>query len=105
MASGHLDAILKNLTAKWWQWALSIPVFENPLLDQTGEKCMVGQRGPVWFLVGNFGGGDTTRSCSIPEGKRLFFPVINSVNIDTPNVRAGPGEDSCSASPFSLSAA
>lgn len=47
---------------------------------------MVGQRGPVWFLVGNFGGGDTTRSCSIPEGKRLFFPVINSVNIDTPNV-------------------
>jgi hypothetical protein len=61
-------------------------VSENPLLDQTGEKCVVGQRGPVWFLVGSFGGGDVARSCSVPEGKLLFFPVINSVNVDTPNV-------------------
>jgi len=28
----------------------------------------------------------------VPEGKRLFFPIVNSVNIDTPNVCGqGPG--------------
>ena len=29
----------KESSAEWWQWALSIPVSENPLLDETGEKC------------------------------------------------------------------
>ena len=76
----------KDSSAEWWQWALSIPVSENPLLDETGEKCVVGQRGSEWFLAGNFAGGRTTRTCTVPEGKTLFFPVINSVNFDTPNV-------------------
>lgn len=79
-------ATFRKLSAEWWQWALSIPVSENPLLDLTGEKCVVGQRGSVWFLAGNFGGGMTTRTCSLPEGKTIFFPVVNSVNIDVPNV-------------------
>jgi hypothetical protein len=92
MAPRHREVLLKSLTAQWWQWVLSIPVFENPLLDQTGEKCVVGQRGPVWFLAGNFGGGETTRSCSVPEGKRLFFPIVNSVSIDTPDV-CGQGSE------------
>jgi hypothetical protein len=81
----------KQLSAEWWQWTLSFPVAESPQLDATGERCAVGQRGSVWFLVGNFG-GTTTRSCSVPEGKTLFFPVVNSVNIDSPNV-CGQGPD------------
>jgi hypothetical protein len=28
--------------------------------------------------------GRATRTCSVPEGTALFFPVNNSVNIDTP---------------------
>jgi hypothetical protein len=75
----------RQLSAEWWQWAFSIPVSENPILDGTGEKCVVGQRGPVWFLAGNTG-GMTTRTCAMPEGLALFFPVFNSVNVDTPNV-------------------
>jgi hypothetical protein len=62
----------EQLSAEWWQWALSIPVSENPLLDETGEKCVVGQRGSEWFLAGNFAGGRTTRTCTVPEGKTLF---------------------------------
>jgi hypothetical protein len=81
MASADSD-FLQRLSAKWWQWALSIPVSENPILDPTGDKCVIGQRGSTWFLAGNAG----TRTCSVPEGEALFFPVINSVNIDTPNV-------------------
>jgi hypothetical protein len=59
---------------------------ENPLLDTTGEKCMVGQRGSIWFLAGVFGGGMATRTCSVPADKVLYFPVINSVAINNPNV-------------------
>ena len=70
-------------TAEWWQLMFSIPTPDNPLTDVTGEDCMVGQRGPVWFLAGTFGGGPTTRSCSIPEGKAIFFPVLNLVDVNT----------------------
>jgi hypothetical protein len=72
---------LKQLSAEWWQWVLSFPTSENPLLDTNGDICMVGQRGTLWFLAGNFG-GTTTRACSIPEGVDLFFPVINQVDVN-----------------------
>jgi hypothetical protein len=72
--------------AQWWQWALSIPTSVNPLLDTTGENCMVGQRDFVWFLGGVNGGGSATRTCSVPDDKTLFFPVVNSVNANSPNV-------------------
>jgi hypothetical protein len=39
-------------SAEWWQWMFSIPVSANPLLDETGEKCVTAQRGAVWFLAG-----------------------------------------------------
>ena len=78
---------LKHLSAEWWQWALSIPVAANPLLDTSGDKCMVGQHGENWFLAGFFNSsGAFARTCSVPEGAKLFFPVVNSINLDTPNV-------------------
>lgn len=77
----------KSLSAQWWQWALSIPSSQNPLLDTTGEKCMVGQRGATWFLAGLFGGGaPVIRTCIVPDNVNLFFPVVNSVNFNTPNI-------------------
>lgn len=45
---------------------------------------MVGQRGPTWFLAGSFSGQPTLRTCSVPDNVWLFFPVINSVNFNTP---------------------
>jgi len=75
----------------WWQWALSIPAAVNPMLDATGQNCMVGQSGKTWFLAGTFNGGTATRRCSIPPGVRLFFPVANSVQIDSPGVCAQEG--------------
>lgn len=76
----------KELSTEWWQWILSIPRAVNPLLDDTGAHCLVGQRGEVWFLVGTFGAGTVTRTCAVPEDTTLFFPVINSVSVDTPGV-------------------
>ena len=66
------------LGAQWWQWALQAPTADNPLLDAMGEKCRVGQSGPVWFLAGTLGSGTpTSRECEIPSDKLIFFPVIN----------------------------
>ena len=83
MASAD-SASFKQLSAEWWQWVLSIPASDNPLLDNTGAQCVVGQRGATWFLAGNLG-GTTVRTCSLPEGTVLFFPVVNSVSFDTAN--------------------
>jgi len=78
--------LLASTTAQWWQYALSIPTNVNPLVDTTGADCMVGQRDPIWFLEGIFPGGTTTRTCAVPAGEWLFFPVINSVQINAPGV-------------------
>ena len=80
---------LPVLTAQWWQWAFSIPTSVNPQLDDTGQDCMVGQRGSIWFLAGVFGSGSAKRTCSVPEGAMLFFPVINSAFVNTPECGQG----------------
>jgi hypothetical protein len=69
-------------TARWWKWVLGIPAASNPLLDSSGEFCSQGQSGPVWFLAGTVG-GPASRSCSIPAGRAIFFPIVN-VEIDAP---------------------
>jgi hypothetical protein len=66
-------------SAAWWQWVLSIPTTVNPLPDATGAECAQGQSGHVWFLVGVVNvSGQAERSCTIPSGTALFFPVINT---------------------------
>ena len=67
-----------RLAAEWWQWALETPTTDNPLLDNFGVSCGVNQKGKYWFLAGTFG-GDAERSCIVPSGKSLFFPVVNLV--------------------------
>jgi len=77
----------REWTAQWWQFVLSFPGDVNPLLDDTGERCTIGQRGPVWFLMGTVV-GESKRTCSIPEGTALLFPVINSVDVNVTNQTA-----------------
>lgn len=64
------------------QWALSIPLDHNPLTDTTGEFCAEGQSGDVWFIGGIISTQPSpiqvTRTCTIPAGKVLFFPIINA---------------------------
>lgn len=84
-------------SAAWWQWVLSIPADDNPLLDQTGEKCNIGQSGKVFFLVGTAPPAPSaaTRACTIPAGKAIFFPIINIENdfpCPDPNFKPAPGQ-------------
>jgi len=65
--------------ADWWTWALSIPSEINPLNDTTGAYAAVGQHGPVWFLAGSTASAAVTRNVTVPDGKALFFPIINTL--------------------------
>jgi hypothetical protein len=71
-------------SAKWWQWAFSLPIDHHPLYDTADVSA--GQEGKVWFLGGSFApstndAGQTvaiaTRNVTIPTGIALFFPVAN----------------------------
>jgi len=73
----------------WWQWSYSIPVDDgtgknnHPLFDTVGTNWAVGQdlTGPVIFLGGVFNeSGKAVRNCTIPYGKGIFFPLINTEN-------------------------
>jgi hypothetical protein len=64
-------------TAKWDQWFISMPQQTNAADDPTGKFCAVNQNGPVWFLAGTTG-GSAERTCTIPTGKAILFPVVNS---------------------------
>ncbi len=76
--------------AAFWQWVLGVPDNNypvqsqhrrvNPLKDVTGEHCAEHQIGDVWFLAGSWV-GNVNRSCTIPAGKSLFFPLINNVYV------------------------
>lgn len=84
--AGEDTSPLAALSARWWQWALSIPTDQNPQSDPSGQYCMVGQRGAVWLLAGTFNGVAAARACSVPEDKTLFFPIANAINFNTPDV-------------------
>ena len=65
----------KNLSAQWWQWALSLPVTGHPFLG-CPDPSDTGQSGPVRFLAAPF--GPTECSLTVPPGKRLFFALVNA---------------------------
>jgi hypothetical protein len=65
--------------AEWWQWALGIPAAVNPLTDTTGEHCARRQVDKVWFLAGSASTDPVVRTCEVPAGKSLFFPLINNL--------------------------
>lgn len=67
-------------SARWWQWAYSLPVSDNPFFDVGGDctNGAQGQSGPVWFLTGVLiEGGTAVRNCTVPTGRMFFFPILN----------------------------
>ena len=88
MQEEYYGQTYSELAVKWWQWALGTPADINPVIDDTGEFCASGQEGQVWFLATTLGTNPgVVRSCTIPPGKALFFPLINSSD------NMFPGED------------
>jgi hypothetical protein len=86
-------------TAKWWQWADSIPKKDNPIADTVGIDCGLNQNGPVWFLTGTFG-GSAERTCTIPAGKAILLPISNAdcSYSEDPNLKTESDLRSCAVS-------
>jgi len=80
--------------AVWWQWAMSFPIEVCPIEDPSGASCGLGQLGPVWFLAGTSGDA-VQRTCVVPAGKAIFFPIINILNdypCPDPSFGPAPGQ-------------
>ena len=70
---------LETYANYWWQWAYSMSPANSAVRDSSGSLCHVNQSGDVWFLAGGYGTSLIQRSCTVPAGKYIFFPVINMV--------------------------
>jgi len=69
---------LGEWSAEWWRWLLAIPEPESPAKDPIGARCHLGQKSPVFFIPGSF--GETYhRSCTVPCGQYVFFPIVNDL--------------------------
>jgi hypothetical protein len=91
MAFGHAEQGSKasgkvaELSVDWWKWALSKPVKVNPQIGsyKGGPKCdgtpVSPTPGKTWFLAGSNTGEKVKRTCTVPVGTKLFFPVVNAV--------------------------
>jgi hypothetical protein len=75
---------IRELGAAWWTWALEKPTSKNPQVGDYsgGPKCNGGGERGVWFLAGSLSGGKATRHCTMPVGRRLFFPIVNVFHAD-----------------------
>lgn len=77
------DAVVAGATlgewhARWFQWSISLFVpGVDPNTDATGERCALGQHGPVFFLAQAGHVGPTNRTCTVPSGAVLFVPIFN----------------------------
>lgn len=63
----------------WWQWAGSVDSSESPGRIRPAKPVTSSNKGSVWFLAGTYGTRRTVRTCVVPRGKYLFFPLINYV--------------------------
>jgi hypothetical protein len=74
--SSPYGASYEEWAARYWQWVLSVPSDMNPIFDRDGITCDENQPdGDVWFLLGETE-GIRERTCSVPEGRAIFMPII-----------------------------
>lgn len=91
LAPQPVDPTYEQLADQWYAWALSYPSrlapWADPYItdDPFGYAPKYGQSGPVWFLAGNFFPGTYERYVTVPAGKALFFPLVNTVWLGFPD--------------------
>lgn len=70
-----------------WRWIYSIPADIHPVFqDGNVDLSLYQPPGRVWFLCGSFSPtpvasglfATANRTCTVPSGKALFFPIIDA---------------------------
>ena len=75
-----------KLAVAWTKWAYSKPAEDSPLIGsyEGGDKCDGRPVSPTpgkkktWFLAGTPDGRVVERTCTVPVGRRLFFPLVSA---------------------------
>lgn len=75
--NNHTRKLYEKGVEGWTKWALEQDWSTGPVQDPDGSACASGQSGKTWYLAGTTG-GPVARECTIPHGKKLFFPLINN---------------------------
>ena len=65
-------------TARFAQWAHSLPLAIHPAADPTGALCGLGQAGPVFFLAQAGDQEAVERRCTVPAGTALLLPLLDA---------------------------
>jgi hypothetical protein len=62
-------------SARWWQYAVSVPGVPG---QDVFNHCPAEPSGHVWFLEGTTEVPPPPRSCTVPSGTMILFPIINA---------------------------
>ncbi|MFB7377292.1 signal protein [Kitasatospora purpeofusca] len=60
----------------WWNWAAASPADRSPVLDRSGRWCAQRQPEDIWYLAGTTGGEAVERTCTVPVGLPVLFPLV-----------------------------
>jgi hypothetical protein len=66
-------------SVRWWMWAASFRGEESPVTDRKGTRCGAGQEGDTFLLAGGYGSDPVRRTCTVPRGKNVFFPLVTYI--------------------------
>lgn len=77
---------LATLANEWWQWVSAFPRLAKPTSDNTGAMCAFLQSEGPWFLANSDTPEIVNRSCEVPLGSQLFFPIISNIYFSPPSV-------------------
>jgi len=64
-------------SVKWWQYVLSVPASENPLIGATGPGCGIQRIGNVALVVADPTMGEAI-ACEVPAGTMLFLDILSA---------------------------
>ncbi len=97
-----------QLAADWLKWSLEMPMtnsygaIHHPWKITTNFDVTASQSSDVWFLAAPFpppGSTNVERSCQVPFGKSLFFPlfVVEVTDLEAPPFYGANGGDQANA--------
>jgi hypothetical protein len=73
------DQDLRELTAAWWDWAMTDPSpLDGPYTEEAAQ-CEGEFVDGVFFLAGSTSGDPVERTCTVPADTPILFPVVNAV--------------------------
>jgi hypothetical protein len=94
IASGQTSSQGQNLgklTGEWWNWAVSTNPSPLEGSYKGGTQCDGNFVDGVFFLGGSTTSKAVKRTCTVPAGTPILFPVVNVVCSEAPTVPTDGG--------------